>query len=317
MSQSFPPKNRTPIVLIALALVGLGTWLLWSKPKITPNHNQAVSMASAASAPTIHQAASTPVVAASAVENKTVFSCMIEPEQMVEIRSSVTGVIAKIAVGRGDSVKKGQTLVELDTDVAQSAANGARSRAQAQAQIEGARKKLALAEVKAQRVADMYRQGFVSAQARDDALNERNIAAAEWKQAQENHQTAQADYQTSLAELGERTITSPFDGIVTARYADVGTVVNAADNKNPILRLAQTNRLKLTAVLPFKHFRDIQAGDTINVLPEAPFDQSFNVTVAKKDQVVDAASGTFGIIAYINNLEQKLPAGILCQVDIH
>lgn len=241
---------------------------------------------------------------------------MIEPEQTVEIRSSITGVIDKITVERGDKVRKGQTLVELDTHIAQSNADSARSRVQAQAQIEGARQKLALAEIKAKRIEAMYRQQFVSAQARDDALNERNMAAAELKQAQENHQIAQADYRTSLAEVRERTIISPFDGIVTARYADVGTVVSATDNKNPILRLAKTNRLKLTAVLPFQHFQEVQVGDVVRVLPEAPFNQSFNVTITKKDQVVDAASGTFAIIAYINNLEQKLPAGILCHVSL-
>ncbi|RRD88945.1 efflux RND transporter periplasmic adaptor subunit [Conchiformibius steedae] len=314
MSQSTPPKNRMPVLLIVFALAGLGTWLLWSKYQTTPVQNVPTPITPIPQN-VVHQAASVPVAASSA-EAKTVFSCMIEPEQTVEIRSSVTGVIDKIMVKRGDIVKKGQILVVLDADVAQSAVDSARSRAQAQAQIEGAHKKLALAEIKAKRMENMYREDFVSAQARDDALNEKNIAAAELKQAQENHQIAQADYRTSLAELKERTITSPFNGIVTARYADIGTVVSATDSKNPILRLAQTNRLKLTAVLPFKHFRDIQVGDIVQVIPEIPFDQAFNVTVAKKDQVIDASSGTFSIIAYINNLEKKLPAGILCQVDI-
>ena len=116
--------------------------------------------------------------------------------------------------------------------------------------------------------------------------------------------------------MKERTITSPFDGIVTARYADIGTVVSAADSKNPILRLVQIDRLKLTAILPFKYFQDIQTGDTVNVVPESPFNQPISITIAKKDQVVDAASGTFGIVAYIDNTQHKLPGGILCQIDI-
>ena len=241
---------------------------------------------------------------------------MIEPEQAVEIRSSITGVVDKITVGRGDTVKKGQILVILNATVSQAAATSARQRAKAHAQINGARQKLALANVKAERMEQMYRQEFVSAQARDDAFNERNIAEAELKQAQENQRIAEADYRTSLAELKERTITSPFDGIVTARYADIGTIVSAADSKNPILRLVQIDRLKLTAILPFKYFQDIQTGDTVNVVPESPFNQPISITIAKKDQVVDAASGTFGIVAYIDNTQHKLPGGILCQIDI-
>ena len=51
-------------------------------------------------------------------------------------------------------------------------------------------------------------------------------------------------------------------------------------------------------------------------MPESPFNQPIKITVIKKDQVVDAASGTFGIVAYIHNKQYKLPSGILCQLDI-
>lgn len=310
-------KNRLSIVLVILAPIGLGIWLLW------PNEKTVSGQSSVQQQSVIHNninAVSEPAkfVASdvSSVDDKSVFSCMIEPAQTVEIRSSVLGVVEKITVERGDAVKKGQMLVKLDSTITQATVAGARQRALARAQIDGARQKLALANVKVERMEQMYRQEFVSAQARDDAINERNIAETEFKQALENQRIAQLDYKTSLAELGERTITSPFDGVVSARYVDVGTVVSATDNKQPILRLVQIDRLKLTAILPFKYFQNIQEGDTVTVVPESPFNQPIKITVIKKDQVVDAASGTFGIVAYIDNKQYKLPSGILCQLDI-
>lgn len=316
MSQSNSSKNRLPIVLVILAFTGLSTWLLWPKGQTASGQFPAQQQPAIASNTASDLALAGAITSDISENTKSVFSCMIEPEQAVEIRSSITGVVDKITVGRGDTVKKGQILVILNATVSQAAATSARQRAKAHAQINGARQKLALANVKAERMEQMYRQEFVSAQARDDAFNERNIAEAELKQAQENQRIAEADYRTSLAELKERTITSPFDGIVTARYADIGTVVSAADSKNPILRLVQIDRLKLTAILPFKYFQDIQTGDTVNVVPESPFNQPISITIAKKDQVVDAASGTFGIVAYIDNTQHKLPGGILCQIDI-
>lgn len=316
MSQSNSSKNRLPIVLVILAFTGLSTWLLWPKGQTASGQFPAQQQPVIASNTASDLAPAGAITSDISENTKSVFSCMIEPEQAVEIRSSITGVVDKITVGRGDTVKKGQILVILNATVSQAAATSARQRAKAHAQINGARQKLALANVKAERMEQMYRQEFVSAQARDDAFNERNIAEAELKQAQENQRIAEADYRTSLAELKERTITSPFDGIVTARYADIGTVVSAADSKNPILRLVQIDRLKLTAILPFKYFQDIQTGDTVNVVPESPFNQPISITIAKKDQVVDAASGTFGIVAYIDNTQHKLPGGILCQIDI-
>ena len=316
MSQSNSSKNRLPIVLVILAFTGLSTWLLWPKGQTASGQFPAQQQPAIASNTASDLAPAGAITSDISENTKSVFSCMIEPEQAVEIRSSITGVVDKITVGRGDTVKKGQILVILNATVSQAAATSARQRSKAHAQINGARQKLALANVKAERMEQMYRQEFVSAQARDDAFNERNIAEAELKQAQENQRIAEADYRTSLAELKERTITSPFDGIVTARYADIGTVVSAADSKNPILRLVQIDRLKLTAILPFKYFQDIQTGDTVNVVPESPFNQPISITIAKKDQVVDAASGTFGIVAYIDNTQHKLPGGILCQIDI-
>ena len=316
MSQSNSSKNRLPIVLVILAFTGLSTWLLWPKGQTASGQFPAQQQPAIASNTASDLAPAGAITSDISENTKSVFSCMIEPEQAVEIRSSITGVVDKITVGRGDTVKKGQILVILNATVSQAAATSARQRAKAHAQINGARQKLALANVKAERMEQMYRQEFVSAQARDDAFNERNIAEAELKQAQENQRIAEADYRTSLAELKERTITSPFDGIVTARYADIGTVVSAADSKNPILRLVQIDRLKLTAILPFKYFQDIQTGDTVNVVPESPFNQPISITIAKKDQVVDAASGTFGIVAYIDNTQHKLPGGILCQINI-
>ena len=316
MSQSNSSKNRLPIVLVILAFTGLSTWLLWPKGQTASGQFPAQQQPAIASNTASDLAPAGAITSDISENTKSVFSCMIEPEQAVEIRSSITGVVDKITVGRGDTVKKGQILVILNATVSQAAATSARQRAKAHAQINGARQKLALANVKAERMEQMYRQEFVSAQARDDAFNERNIAEAELKQAQENQRIAEADYRTSLAELKERTITSPFDGIVTARYADIGTIVSAADSKNPILRLVQIDRLKLTAILPFKYFQDTQTGDTVNVVPESPFNQPISITIAKKDQVVDAASGTFGIVAYIDNTQHKLPGGILCQIDI-
>ncbi|GMQ51373.1 hypothetical protein LST1_16640 [Neisseria elongata] len=316
MSRPNLSKKRLPIVLTILAFTGVGTWLLWPKEEVA-SRQFPVQQQPAIVNNTSSELVPVGAIASGTSENtKSVFSCMIEPEQNVEIRSSITGVVDKITVGRGDTVKKGQILVILNTTVSQAAVTSARQRANAHAQINGARQKLALANVKAERMEQMYLQEFVSAQARDDAFNERNIAEAELKQAQESHRIAEADYQTSLAELKERTITSPFDGIVTARYADTGTVVSAADGKNPILRLAQIDRLKLTAILPFKYFQDIQTGDKVNVIPESPFNQPISITIAKKDQVVDAASGTFGVVAYIDNTQHKLPGGILCQINI-
>jgi multidrug efflux pump subunit AcrA (membrane-fusion protein) len=49
------------------------------------------------------------------------FECIIQPNQVVEIRSPAEGLIGKVLVQRGDWVKAGQTLVELESTAERSA----------------------------------------------------------------------------------------------------------------------------------------------------------------------------------------------------
>ena len=158
MSQSNSSKNRLPIVLVILAFTGLSTWLLWPKEEVA-SRQFPVQQQPAIVNNTSSELVPVGAIASDTSENtKSVFSCMIEPEQNVEIRSSITGVVDKITVGRGDTVKKGQILVILNATVSQAAVTSARQRAKAHAQINGARQKLALANVKAERMEQMYRQ---------------------------------------------------------------------------------------------------------------------------------------------------------------
>src|SRR5262245_17894315 len=63
------------------------------------------------------------------------FECLIEPYEVVEIRSPVEGVIEKVNVKRGDVVRKDQVLTQLVSDVDRAAAESAKYRAQMEGRI--------------------------------------------------------------------------------------------------------------------------------------------------------------------------------------
>lgn len=241
------------------------------------------------------------------------FSCMIEPKKIVDVRSPIVGLMKHIYVKRGDVVRKGQKLAELDSGVERSANESAYAKSQASAQVVSARNKLAAAKKKAKRFEQLYREEFVSAQARDDAKNEARLAQAELKLALESKRIADIDYKTSSKELDRRIIRSPLNGVVMAQYLNAGSIVGPTEGKNPILRLAQHDQLKITTVIPFKHFNRVKKGQWITIVPEKPFSKRYRARVAIKDRVVDSASGTFRIVSYMNNRRVKIPSGILCQ----
>jgi len=104
-----------------------------------------------------------PLVAAAAG-----FECLIEPSQVIELRASVDGVIAAVHVQRGDVLRKGQVLVELQSAAEKVAVESARYRAQMEGQITTARNRIDYATKKFERLTDLRQENFASAQALDE-----------------------------------------------------------------------------------------------------------------------------------------------------
>ncbi|MFI8554401.1 efflux RND transporter periplasmic adaptor subunit [Psychrobacter sp. NPDC077938] len=242
------------------------------------------------------------------------FGCMLKPIKTVDIRSPVVGRLSSVQVERGNYVKKGQVLARLDNSVEQASTNSAKYRSQTQAQIIAAQNRVNAARQKMERMKILSDAKFMSTQALDDANNELKVAESELDASIESQTLAKYEYKTSLSELNRRTINSPLSGVVTARYLDAGSIVSPTDGEHPILTLAQTDRLKVQIIAPVKYFNRFKKGGLITISPEAPFNRQIKAKIAVKDSAVDAASGTFSIISYINNPGNKIPSGILCSV---
>ncbi len=206
--------------------------------------------------------------------------CMIEPAQIVELRSPVAGLLQEVHTRRGATVKRGQLLVSIESSVEKSAADSAAYRAQA----------------------------------RDDAAAELRLAEAELKSAEEAAELARLEHRERVDALARRTLRSPFDGVGMDQYLHPGALVDGGEGKKPILKLAQTHPLAVQAILPFKLFPQLKTGMAVTVLPEAPFGGEIKATLRTVDRVIDPAAGTVGVVADLDNRDQKLPAGIRCKL---
>lgn len=244
------------------------------------------------------------------------FDCLIEPTQVVEVRSPVVGLLEAVHARRGDSIRKGQVLVTVESRVEQSAADAARFRAQAEGALRLAQAKLAAAQEKARRMRELHEEEFVSAQARDDAVAEERLAAAELKSAEENAEMARLDHRQSVEQLNRRTLRSPFNGVVVDQYLYPGALVDAGEGKKPILKIAETQPLAVQALLPSRYLPQVRVGTPAVVVPEAPFTRELAASIAVVDRVVDSAAGTFGVVLRLPNARQELPGGIRCKLQI-
>lgn len=240
-------------------------------------------------------------------------ACLIEPMQRIELRSPVEGRIAAIHVERGSEVRKGQILVELDTAAERAALEGAKFRSVMEGQLRSAGSRLAAAKEKFERRDELLKEKYIANQDRDDALAEMRMAEANLVEAKDNQRLAALEHQR-LAELVEqRRLRAPFNGVVTERMQGVGEVAQAGESARAILRLAQTQPLRVEVVLPVAMYGKVRAGGKAMVEAEPPLSGRYPATVSIVDRVVDSASGTFGVRLELPNPKGDIPAGVKCR----
>lgn len=241
------------------------------------------------------------------------YDCLIEARQQVEIRSPVEAVIESVLVQRGDFVKKGQVIATMESGPERAALDLARSRATMQGELKAAEARLELAEKKLQRADELYKQNFISVNARDEAQAEYQFSVEQLRQAQENQKLAQLDVDRNSQVLALRTIRSPLSGVVVNVLQKPGEF-SSTNLKDPIIKLAEVDPLHVEVVLPVALYGSIKVGQRAQVMPEQPVGGRHGATVKVVDRVIDAASGTFGVRLELPNRNRAIPAGVRCRV---
>jgi len=245
--------------------------------------------------------------------NAAEYDCLIEARQQVEIRSPVEAVIESVQVQRGDLVKKGQVIATLESGPERASLELARSRATMQGELRAAEARMDLAQKKMLRAEELYKQNFVSVNARDEAEAEFRFSTEQMRQAKENQKLAELEVQRSIEVLAMRTIKSPFSGVVVDVLQKPGEF-SSTNLKDPIVKLAEVDPLYVEVILPVALYGKIKVGHRATVLPEQPIGGSYSATVKVVDRVIDAASGTFGIRLELPNGKRAIPAGARCRV---
>jgi RND family efflux transporter MFP subunit len=241
------------------------------------------------------------------------FDCVIQPREVIELRAPLEGTIEKVGVDRGDSVRRGQELVVLDTAVDRAAAAIARHRSVMEGAVHSGETRLELSSGKLVRQKNLEQQHFVSSQAREEAAAETRVAEADLQDAKDNQKLAQLELARQMETIRLKTIRSPIDGVVVERLLNPGEFAEAGVGRKPILKLAEIDTLYVEVLLPVGAYGQVKPGMSADVLPEIPAGARYTGRVKVIDRIVDAASGTFGVRIELANPQRKMPAGIRCK----
>ena len=243
------------------------------------------------------------------------FECLLEPAQVVEIRPSVDGIIAHVGAQRGDLIRRGQPLLELQSAAERAAVDSARYRSKMEGQIASARNRIDYATKKLERLVDLQRDNFSTPQARDEAEAEKRLAESELLSATEGRALAVIELQRALEQLALRSVSAPFSGVVVDRFLNPGDLAESGSGRKPVLKVAQVDPMRADVALPAALFGQVRVGTRASVVA-AVGSARFVGTVRNVDRVIDAASSTFVARLELPNPQGAIPGGSRCSASI-
>lgn len=238
--------------------------------------------------------------------------CLIEPDRIAEIGSPVVGVVESVLVERGDVVRKGQALATLRADVERASVDVANSRSSAIAEVRAAEANLKLAQATEKRQEYLLQKKFVSQQAVEKASAETAIAREKLALAKEQLKINDGELKLARAQLGQRSIRAPFDGIIADRYVWSGERVE----EKPLFRVVKIHPLRVEIVMPAALYGTVAVNSTISVQPQLPNSPAVNAKVTLVDKLIDGASNTFRVRAEIANEDMAIPSGLRCKAEL-
>lgn len=248
------------------------------------------------------------VVAQAEELGSTRFDCLMEPKMTVMVGAPTQGVIRSVDVERNQTVKPGQLLATLRSDVEKASMEHARTRAKMKSEIQSREADLVLAKVNMERIKELYNKRMVPSQQRDEAVAQLEVARMAVKQALDNKKLYEYEFARAKQIFRQHQIRSPIAGIVVEQRAFPGEFVY----ENPVVTIAQIDPLVVEAILPARLYGQVRAGMMAIIEPEIELTGLMSSKVMATDTLIDAASGTFSVRLELPNPEHKIPGGQRC-----
>lgn len=235
------------------------------------------------------------------------------------IFARATGYIDKRNVDIGDRVSEGQMLVqvtapELDHQIAQAEA----TLGQNKATVQQTQANLDLARITWARDKPLVEKGWTTPQ--QGSIDVQNLKALEagLAVAQANVAAQEAQLKVLNQQKAYQSVVAPFDGVVTQRNVDVGSLVQAdAASGTFMFTIMQTNVIRIQVFVPQDRAFGLGPGvDAVVRVPEIP-DRTFTGTVTRIADALQPGTRTLLTEIDVPNTDGALAPGIYCTVELH
>jgi RND family efflux transporter MFP subunit len=259
-----------------------------------------------------------------------------QPYQQVDLHAKVSGYIRWIKVDIGDRVRQGEVLALLEVPELQNQVEGAQAEVRhsqsditrAQSEIVSAESTYSALHAEYTRLeeASKERPGLIAEQELDDARAKDQEAAAQVGVAKASLDAMQQQLGVSSATRsrletmsGYEQIIAPFTGVVTKRYADTGTLIQAGQDNNtntlPVVQVAQSDLLRLRMPVPEGDVPYIQVGGDVQVKVNAN-GRTFTGKIIRFSRALDTNTRTMLTEVDVPNPDLSLNPGMYAETTI-
>lgn len=268
-------KFATVLIIILLVIVGLVTYrLVVNKEKATENERGRIQQDSKVYGI---------VVSGRPFSDFLSLSGSIEPNEVINLRSEISGIVETLNFSEGGSVSNGQTLIKI---------NDAELRAQ-----------LAQAKTMNSLAAENERRAKL-------LLEKEAISQEEYDIASADHRTAESQIQLIEAQLVKTSIRAPFAGTIGLRNISKGSYITPTTD---IAQLVDMSKVKLEFSIPEKYAANVKIGISVGFTVQG-ISKEFTARVYAIEPLVETATRTLRVRALADNKENRLIPGTFANV---
>lgn len=211
--------------------------------------------------------------------------------QTSTLASQMMGTLVEVRVHEGDRVQRGQVLAVVDDSQPRATLDRANAAdAASRQQLAAADSELALAESTLKRYQTLFERKSASPQEFDEVKTRQQAALARRDMARADREQAKAAIAQATTVLEYTRIRAPFDGVITEKRADAGTL---AAPGMPIFTVEDTHRYRLEASINESDLALVRIGQPVPVLIDALGTDAFAGKVVQIVPAADAGSRSF------------------------
>lgn len=263
-------------------------------------------------------------------------SSELVPFQEIDVYAKESGYVKKLLVDYGSRVKTGQVMAileipELEAQLQEDQAgikNATNQVSRAQHELSRYEAQYKALHLQYTRLNDVFQSqpGIVAQQEVDDAQGKDLAASSQVDAGQAALEAAQSQLSAARAKLAHdqslfdySKIAAPFAGVVTERYANLGTLVQAGTTSStqamPIVKLSEDNLFRLVIPVPESYVRYIRIGDPVDVRVPS-LNRTFPGKVARFSEGVREDTRTMHTEVDVQNRDHVLVPGMYADADL-